>query len=288
MESIEFLKRNGVDVNKSLELFEDIETYNETLKGFNQSVDDKIEQLNTYLQDQDMPNYAIYVHSLKSDCKYFGFMKLANIAFEQEMASKDGNLNFIQEHFEELKSEAEKVKSVVNKYLGEKQEEIIESKFPALNIEDIPSGSVFAEEEPVTPIIADDLESISGEDIILVADDSEVVRAFVEKSFDKQYEIAFANDGQEALKIIKENENNNRIKAILLDLNMPKVDGFAVLEYMTGANLLGKMPVTVISGDSSKEAVSRAFTYAIVDMVNKPFSEQKIREAVEKTMSYKN
>lgn len=287
MESIEFLKRNGVDVNKSLELFEDIETYNETLKGFNQSVDGKIEQLNTYLQDQDMPNYAIYVHSLKSDCKYFGFMKLANIAFEQEMASKDGNLNFIQEHFEELKNEAEKVKSVVNKYLGEKQEEVIESKFPALNIEDIPSGSVFTE-EPVTPIIADNLESISGEDIILVADDSEVVRAFVEKSFDEKYEIAFANDGQEALKIIKENENNDRIKAILLDLNMPKVDGFAVLEYMTGANLLGKMPVTVISGDSSKEAVSRAFTYAIVDMVNKPFSEQKIREAVEKTMSYRN
>jgi FixJ family two-component response regulator len=46
------------------------------------------------------------------------------------------------------------------------------------------------------------------------------------------------------------------------------------------------MPVTVISGDSSKEAISRAFNYEIVDMLNKPFSEQKIREAVEKTIGY--
>lgn len=288
MESIEFLKRNGVDLNKSLELFEDIETYNETLKGFNESVDGKVEQLNNYLKDEDMTNYAIYVHSLKSDCKYFGFMKLANIAFEQEMASKDGNLSFIQEHFRELKDEADKVKRVVSEYLGEPQEEITPSKFPDINIEEIPSGTVFAVDEPVTPIVADNLESTSAEDIILVADDSEVVRAFVEKSFDDKYEIAFASNGEEALKIIKTHENTNRIKAILLDLNMPKVDGFAVLDYMTETNLLGKMPVTVISGDSSKEAISKAFTYAIVDMVTKPFSEQKIRQAVEKTMNYTN
>ena len=70
------------------------------------------------------------------------------------------------------------------------------------------------------------------------------------------------------------------------DLNMPKLDGFAVLDYMTECDLLQKMPVTIISGDSSKEAISKAFTYQIVDMLNKPFSEQKIREAVEKTMNY--
>ena len=67
---------------------------------------------------------------------------------------------------------------------------------------------------------------------------------------------------------------------------MPKIDGFAVLDYLNSNNLLGTMPVTVISGDSSSEAINRAFGYNIVDMINKPFSEQKIKDAVEKTISY--
>lgn len=284
MKSIEFLKRNGVDLNKSLELFEDIETYNETLRGFNKSVDDKVEQLKKYLEDEEMPNYAIFVHSLKSDCKYFGFMKLANIAFEQEMASKDGNITFVKEHFQELKDEVDKVKRVVSEYLEENQDENTSSKFLDINTDETPSETTLSEEDSITPVIAANLDINSENDIILVADDSEVVRAFVEKAFNEKYEIAFASDGEETLKIIKANEKNNKIKAILLDLNMPKVDGFAVLEYMSEAKLFSKMPVTVISGDSSKEAVSRAFTYAIVDMVTKPFSEQKIREAVEKAI----
>jgi len=288
MKDIEFLKKNGVDLNKCLELFEDIDTYNETLKGFNTSMSKKVVQIKDSLHNEDMPNYAIYVHSLKSDCKYFGFMKLANIAFEHEMASKENNITFVKEHIEELLTEVDHVQKLVNEYLGETEEQPL-SKFADINIDELPSGTILSEEAAITHIPADILEEpeVLEEDIILVADDSEVVRVFVEKAFDAKYEIARACNGQEALKIIKEHENDNRIKAVLLDLNMPKVDGFAVLEYMTGANLLKKMPTTIISGDSSKEAISRAFTYDIVDMINKPFSEQKIREAVDKTMNYK-
>ena len=67
---------------------------------------------------------------------------------------------------------------------------------------------------------------------------------------------------------------------------MPKVDGFAVLNYLKDNNLLSIMPVTIISGDSSKDSIDRAFTYNIVDMLNKPFSETKIKEAVEKTINF--
>ena len=126
--------------------------------------------------------------------------------------------------------------------------------------------------------------SVQEKGIILVADDSEVIRLFVKKIFDETYEIASAKDGEEALNIIKENETTGRIKAILLDLNMPKVDGFAVLEYLKGNNLFEKMPVTIISGDSSSDAINRAFTYPIIDMINKPFSDEKIRSAVLKTI----
>ena len=254
MKDINFLKENNVDVNKSLELFGDIETYNETLIEFKNGIDGKLEQIRKYFESQDMPNYAIYVHSLKSDCKYFGFLKLAEMAYEHEMKSKANDYSFIKESFDSLMEEANKVKKIVNEYLG------------------------------TTNDIYEDKET-STEDIILVADDSEVIRIFVKKVFDEEYELAFAKDGEETLNIIKEHEEDNRIKAILLDLNMPKVDGFAVLDYMKQNDLFSKMPVTIVSGDSSSEAINKAFSYDIVDMLNKPFSEAKIKEFVEKTIN---
>ncbi len=327
MKSIDYLKKNGVDLNKCLELFGDVETYNETLKGFHKSIDGKLKQLDAYYKEEDMPNYAIFVHSIKSDCKYFGFMKLANIAFEHEMASKDSDVNFVKEHYKELTDEAHKVKTIVNEYLMDEEgtknlysdmnteettstPELHESAFAEIDIAELPSGTIITDQEVI--VVEDDIQSVSqntlteaaeintitatsleepdvlSEDIILVADDSEVVRIFVEKAFDEKYQIERASNGLEALEIIKEHEKDNKIKAVLLDLNMPKLDGFAVLDYMTECDLLTKMPVTIISGDSSKEAISRAFTYQIVDMLNKPFSEQKIRETVEKTMNHNN
>jgi len=105
---------------------------------------------------------------------------------------------------------------------------------------------------------------------------------FVKKIFDESYNIEVAKDGQEALNIIKDHESDDRVKAILLDLNMPVVDGFAVLEYMKEHDLFKKMPVTIVSGDSSSEAINKAFTYDIVDMLTKPFGEKKIKEMVER------
>ena len=71
---------------------------------------------------------------------------------------------------------------------------------------------------------------------------------------------------------------------MLLDLNMPKVDGFGVLEYMRQNDYLDKIPVSIISGDSSKATIERAFTYDIVDMLSKPFNNSSIKSVVEKTL----
>lgn len=256
MKSVEFLKANNVKVEQSLELFGDIETYNETLKEFQKGIQGKLMQIDKFYKEGDMPNYAILVHSLKSDCKYFGFMELADLAYQHELESKASNINYVRANYAPLIEEANKIAKLVDDY--------------------------FSGEETATINTNQSKE----EDIILVADDSEVIRIFVKKIFDEEYELAFAADGEEALNIIKNHQGDNRIKAILLDLNMPKVDGFAVLNYLKDNNLLSIMPVTIISGDSSKDSIDRAFTYNIVDMLNKPFSETKIKEAVEKTINF--
>ena len=95
----------------------------------------------------------------------------------------------------------------------------------------------------------------------------------------------FHQQFKKALNIIQEHATDNRIKAILLDLNMPVKDGFAVLDYLKDNNLLGVMPVTIVSGDSSREAIDKAFAYNIVDMLSKPFNEAKIKEVVERTIN---
>lgn len=261
MKSIEYLKNNNVNVEQSLELFGDIETYNDTLKEFKDGIDEKLALITKYYNTLDMPNYAIYVHSLKSDCKYFGFTKLAEMSYEHELQSKANNVDFVKENYNSLMDEAKKIKILVNEYM-----------------EDDTVNDSFSTNETV-------VES-NDKNIILVADDSEVVRMFVKKIFDSSFLIANATNGEEALDIIKSHQDDKKIKCILLDLNMPKVDGFAVLNYLNDNDLFGTMPVTIISGDSSSDAINRAFTYPIIDMINKPFSEEKIKGVVEKTISY--
>lgn len=111
-----YLKENGVDLDKSLELLGDIEMYNMTLNDFLSEVEDKWNNIVTYKNNSDMENYAIEVHSLKSDAKYLGFMSLADISYQHELKSKENDINFILEHFNELETEYNKALAIAKTY----------------------------------------------------------------------------------------------------------------------------------------------------------------------------
>ena len=285
MKDVNFLKARNVDVDKALELFGDMDTYNETIKEFQSSLPEKVDFIKKYFEEKDMPNYAIYVHSLKSDCKYFGFMDLAQLAYDHELKSKANDFAYVSEHYEELMNKTNEIKTLVDEYLSDDVVAPVEPVQPVEVMEEVPAAPVtpsainMAAEASSTPIVDNDVK------YIMVADDSEVVRLFVKKIFNGEYEILSAKDGEEALNLLKQYSSNS-IKALLLDLNMPKVDGFAVLDYLKENNLFNTIPTTVISGDSSSDAINKAFTYPIVDMLNKPFSEDKIKQAVLKTISF--
>ena len=168
MKTVEFLKANNVDIDKSLELFGDIATYNETLIEFQKGIEGKLARIDKFYKEGDMANYAILVHSLKSDCKYFGFTKLAEIAYQHELESKASNLNFVTQNYESLVTEAKKIIKLVNSYLND---------------------------DEATDNTSSNVETSSNENIILVADDSEVIRIFVRKIFNDTYKLAFAENG---------------------------------------------------------------------------------------------
>ncbi len=278
-----YLIQNGVDVTKSLELFGDINTYNEIVGEFLVSAKEKQAKLQQYKDEKDMANYTIYIHSLKSDAKYFGFTKLATMAEEQEQKSREGDVFFIYENFQPLIDEIQRMMLVVKKYLyPETETQVSQVPQPAAQQVVVPTP------QAVAPSPEEDLPEPYTQKTILVADDSNIIRNFVKRIFSEKYNVGVAQDGEEALKIIKSNQNNEEIVAVLLDLNMPRVDGFAVLDFMNDNQLFGKMPVSIISGDSSKDTIAKAFGYQIVDMLAKPFTEMDIKHVVEKTIYFKN
>ena len=113
----EYLKANGVDLDHALELLGDMEMYNMTISDFVKEVEEKWGRIVDYKNKSDMPNYAIEVHSLKSDCKYLGFMTLADISYQHELKSKENDINFVGEHFNELFEEYKKVLDIARTYV---------------------------------------------------------------------------------------------------------------------------------------------------------------------------
>ena len=118
---------------------------------------------------------------------------------------------------------------------------------------------------------------------IIVADDSMIIRNIIEKALSDEYVVLKASNGSEAIKHIT--DRKYEIVGILLDLNMPESEGFTVLNFFKNNNLFKRYPVVIISGDDTSETINKAFTYDIVDMLNKPFTGNKIKNMIEKMIS---
>ena len=87
-----------------------------TMEDFAAELENKWYKLEQEKLQNDMENYAIDVHSLKSDCKYLGFYDLADVAYEHELKSKENDSQFVNDNFERLTNEYEKVLNTVNEY----------------------------------------------------------------------------------------------------------------------------------------------------------------------------
>ena len=260
MKDKNILLENGVNLEKSLEIFGDMDVYDESLEDFLDEVGEKLTNIKAYKESADMANYAILVHSLKSDAKYFGFDHLAQIAYKHEIESKANNINFIYDDFNTLFLESSKVVELAKQYLGK-------SVVPNLDVNT---------EIPVRKM----------DKKILIVDDSNIVRNFVQKLLDDSFEVLIAKDGQEALEIVE--THLDELVGMLLDLNMPNVNGFEVLNYFKLNKLFDKIPVAIITGNDSREVDNKAFEFPIIDMLKKPFNERDIKRIVERMIIEQN
>ena len=116
-----YLIENGVNYKKGIELLGDKDTYNDMLETWYNEWHQKFEDMKLHRLKHDMENYAILVHSLKSDSKYFGFTKLAEMAYDHEMKSKASDEDYVNKNFDSLEREFINITLIVEKYLNNKK-----------------------------------------------------------------------------------------------------------------------------------------------------------------------
>lgn len=112
------LTDNGIDVEKSIQILGDKETYDEFLDKFLIELDTRMPNIQKFKKALDLPNYVILVHAMKSDSKYLGFTKLVELSLLHETAGKNLDISYINEHFDEFINETYRITTVIKQYLG--------------------------------------------------------------------------------------------------------------------------------------------------------------------------
>lgn len=115
-EKIEYLRSMGVNVDTAIENMIDFETYNEMIQDYFKMLPENLKELNNYRINNDIQNYVILVHAMKSNARSFGFMKLGDIAYNHEMAGKQNDVNYINSNFNELVNNIKEVYSIIVKF----------------------------------------------------------------------------------------------------------------------------------------------------------------------------
>ena len=113
-----FLIQNGVNIDKGIENTMDEETYNELLIDFANTFPTDVNKFNEFKAKGDMYNYEIIVHALKSNCRTLGFLNTGEMFYQHELASKQNDINYVNEHYNELITEVKRVYDILNKYKG--------------------------------------------------------------------------------------------------------------------------------------------------------------------------
>ena len=120
------------------------------------------------------------------------------------------------------------------------------------------------------------------EKIILIVDDVELNRAILNELFYKKYKIVEAGNGVEALKAIE--TYNKDIVLILLDIVMPVLDGFEVLQELERRALIERYPIFLITAENSEDIINKGYDMGVVDVINKPFNPSIIKRRVKNTV----
>ena len=117
---------------------------------------------------------------------------------------------------------------------------------------------------------------------ILIVDDAKFNRDILKEFLGDIYDYLEAENGNQAVQIMEENLG---IDLMLLDINMPQMDGFEVLEWMKLSKCIEETPVIMISSEESVDAMRKAYEMGITDYITRPFDSVIVKKRVQNTLS---
>ena len=116
---------------------------------------------------------------------------------------------------------------------------------------------------------------------ILIVDDAEFNREILKEFLGEVYSYLEAENGIQAIRILEENPE---IDLMLLDVNMPQMNGFEVLEWMNQLHWIDETPVIMISSEGSVDAMRKAYEMGITDYITRPFDSVIVKKRVQNTL----
>lgn len=125
------------------------------------------------------------------------------------------------------------------------------------------------------------MENFMERQTILIVDDAEINRMMLMDILGDQYVYREAADGSEALRLLEQKVD---IDLVLLDLNMPGLNGFRVLEEMNRFQWISEVPVVMITAEESSETMEQAYALGVTDYIPRPFNAYIVRRRVENTL----
>lgn len=117
---------------------------------------------------------------------------------------------------------------------------------------------------------------------VLIVDDSEMNRALLTDILEGSYDVAEAEDGAQAIEVLSQNDEDFWL--VLLDIIMPGIDGFGVLESIREHQWSNRVVVMMISSDGSPENINRAYSLGAFDYISRPFDAMIVHRRVESTL----
>ena len=206
--------------------------YLEALKIFASSIEERADELERLYKEHDYANYTVKVHALKSMAKSIGATELSEMAAEMEEAGKKRDLAALTAGADVL--------LMLYRSLSEPLKRLTEP----------------APEPPVSKVSMDAEQALVTQrrHTLLLVDDDEDFLALSKRWLKNDYAVTAVNSGKKALQYLE----NNRPDLVLLDYEMPEMNGPAVLETIRKTPGLENLPVVFLTGTEDRENVKRA------------------------------
>lgn len=214
---------------------------------------DRTEELNKYFLEENWEDYRITAHALKSTSLSIGADAMSELAKRQEFSVKEDRIadtvNGHKEFMDAYGILLDKIQAVFEN----KEQEVVETEVDA---------------------------SLEHKGTILVVDDDNMNIKIARHMLEENYDVLAAQSGVEALAVLEKNIPD----LILLDLHMPGMSGFDVMEQLKANDKYKDIPVIFLTADVDRDTEVKGFKAGAMDFVTKPFAEEIVKQRVERIL----